>query len=188
MPRAKRTAAKRRRDYILPQEVDLLLDTALQTGRHGHRNYTLILLGYRHGLKLGDLTDLRWRMVDLKGKKLQVTRGRNRVKTVHPLRRDELVALRKLKRDYPGGAHVFMTDRGGPLTGRSVSRVITEAGEAAGIKISLTPRVLRRGCAYALVSAGHNILAVQEYLRFGDIEKVLRYLELPRDPFRDFWK
>ena len=188
MPRAKSSNAKKSRNHLEPQEVRLLLEAAKLYGRHAHRNFTLILLGYRHGLKLGELNGLRWRDVDLSKKTLRIARRRRKTASIHPLRKDEAAALRQLKRNYPNSSYLFVNDRGSQLTERSVNRIVTEAGEAAGLKIPVTPRTLRRSCVRNLALAGNNLLAVQHFLGYDNVGRVLRYLELPKQPFKDFWK
>src|SRR5262249_22252638 len=42
-------------------------------------------------------------------------RVKNGIPSVHPIRGDEMRALRKLRRDYPRDAHVFVSERGGPI-------------------------------------------------------------------------
>ena len=188
MPRIKKTVARRTRDYVRPKEVDRLLRAAMGTGRHGHRNYTLILLCYRHGLRLGELMDLRWRMVDFKRKVLRVSRSLNGINSVQPLSGIELRALRKLKKDYPGSSYLFVTNYGTTLSNRAASRIVAEAGQNAGLRFHVSPSMLRRGCGHALANAGHSIIALQHYLGHRDIRHTLRYMELPSQPFKDFWK
>jgi integrase len=187
MPRTRKTAARRKRDYVLPNEVDRLLKAATSTGRHAHRNYTLILLGYRHGLRLSELIDLRWSMIDFKRKTLRVSRALNGIDTVHPLGKKELQALRKLRKDYPRSAYLFITDSGRQLGQRTASRIVAEAGERAGLRFHLSPSMLRHGCGHALANAGHSIVAVQHYLGHRDIRHTMRYTELPEHPFKGFW-
>lgn len=188
MPQAKKRGSRRSRDYVLPKEVDRLLETAIDTGRHGHRNYTLILLCFRHGLRLGELRNLEWKMVDFPGKALRVSRSMKGLSSRHPLNAIELKALRKLKKDYPGNRYLFVSEDGGRLSGRSISRIISETAEEAGLKFQVNARMLRRGCGHALAQAGHNIVALQHYLGHKNILRTLRYFELPAKPFKDFWK
>ena len=61
----------------------------------------MLLIGYRHGLRVSELVALRWDMVDIKQGLLHVTRMKNGVASAHPLRGPELRALRKLQRLYP---------------------------------------------------------------------------------------
>ena len=188
MPKAKRKVARQARDYVLPQEVDRLLEAALSEGRHAHRNSTLILLCFRHGLSLGELTEMQWKQVDFGRKVLKVSRAMRGISSRHPLSGTEIKALRKLKKDYPGSRYLFVSDHGRRLTSRSVSRVISEAGEIAGLKFHVTARMLRRGCGHALAQAGHHIVALQHYMGHRNILKTLRYTELPSEPFKKFWK
>lgn len=43
---------RRSREYLFPQKVQQLIDAACKSGRHPHRDATLILLTYRHGLRV----------------------------------------------------------------------------------------------------------------------------------------
>jgi integrase len=58
---------KRTREHLLPQEVEVMLKAARGVGRHGNRDATLILLAYRHGLRVSELVALRWEQVNFNG-------------------------------------------------------------------------------------------------------------------------
>jgi site-specific recombinase XerD len=58
-PRKAPNATRRSREYLTPREVDLLIATARRLGRHGHRDATMVLLAYRHGLRVSELVALR---------------------------------------------------------------------------------------------------------------------------------
>jgi type 1 fimbriae regulatory protein FimB/type 1 fimbriae regulatory protein FimE len=107
------------------------MKAAAKTGRHGHRNSTLILLTYRHGFRVSELIALRWDQVELDSGSLHVSRVKKGTPSVHPIRGPEIRALRRLKRDYPETQYVFVTERKGPLTDSAVRKVITRAGEVA---------------------------------------------------------
>lgn len=189
MARTKRkTVSRRSRDHLSPQEVGRLLEAAADGGRHSHRNYTLILLCFRHGLRLNELTEMRWTMVDFARKLLRVKRINNGISSVHPLSAIELKALRKLKRDYPRTPYLFVTDRKAKLSKRTVSRIVATAGRDAGLRFHVSPRMVRHACGYALAKADHNVVALQHYLGYRNIRHMLRYLELPAKPFKDFGK
>ena len=144
--RSKKKVTRRSRDYVLPKEVDSLLRAAINAGgRHAHRNYTLILLCYRHGLRLYELTELRWRMVDMERKILRVSRTRNGINSVQPLRAPELIALRKLKRLYPDSSYLSVNARGNNLPQRTVSTAVAATGRAARLRRHVSPSMWRRG-------------------------------------------
>ena len=109
-------AALRLREYLTPGEVEKLISAA-RSGRYGHRDATLILIGYRHGLRASEIADLEWSQVEFtRAASLHVRRVKNGKPSVHPLRGDELRALRQLRKLYPDSAFVFATERGGPFT------------------------------------------------------------------------
>jgi type 1 fimbriae regulatory protein FimB/type 1 fimbriae regulatory protein FimE len=175
-----------KRTHLMPPDVRKLLDAAKEIGRHSHRNYTLILLAYRHGLRLGELTGLRWNMIDFQRRVLRVPRPGKSLNPEHPLNAPELQALRKLRKEYPGSTYLFMTDRGTRLSQRNISRIVAAAGRHARLKMHVSPKALRHACGYALAKAGHNPLAIQHFLGYQDARYVLRFLEMPDKPFRDF--
>jgi integrase len=61
-----------------------------------------------------------------------VRRVRNGKPATHPLRGDEIRALRELHRQFPESSFVFATERGGPFTSDAVNRLIKRIGERAG--------------------------------------------------------
>jgi type 1 fimbriae regulatory protein FimE len=66
-----RNDERSRRAYLTPDEVDRLMKAARSRGRYGHRDATMILLAYRHGLRVGELVTLRWDQIDLKLGRIQ---------------------------------------------------------------------------------------------------------------------
>src|SRR6516225_1164914 len=78
----------------------------------------MILVAYRHGLRASEVCDLQWQQIELSEGRLDVHRVKNGIPSVHPIRGDEMRALRKLRRDYPKEAYVFVSERGGRVSGR----------------------------------------------------------------------
>lgn len=64
----------RPREYLSVREVDLLIKAAGKSGRHRHRDATLILVIYRHGFRVSEVVALQWDMVDLSHGRLHVNR------------------------------------------------------------------------------------------------------------------
>jgi type 1 fimbriae regulatory protein FimE len=95
----------RSREYLLPDEVEKLLQAARKLGRYGQRNYTLLLLMYRHGLRVSEAIALRWNQVDLKEGQLHVRRLKNGKPSVQRWAGTELRSLRQLQRDFPDSPH-----------------------------------------------------------------------------------
>ena len=64
-PKRHKHADVRSREYLTAAEVERLRKAARSIGRHGLRNDTMILLVYRHGLRVAELITLRWDQLDL---------------------------------------------------------------------------------------------------------------------------
>jgi type 1 fimbriae regulatory protein FimB/type 1 fimbriae regulatory protein FimE len=179
----------RSREYLTPEEAEQLITAAGKRGRYGHRDATLLMLAYRHGLRVGELVALRWEQVDLKAGLLHVTRLKKGLPSTHPLRGPELRALRRLQREQsPPSPYVFTTERRGPLTTSAVRKIVAMAGEAAGLPFRVHPHMLRHGCGFKLANEGHDTRAIQQYLGHKNITHTVRYTELAPGRFKDFWK
>ena len=178
----------RSREHLTLDEVERLMDAAGKTGRHRHRDRTLILIAFRHALRVSELVALRWDQVDLKQGLLHVNRSKNGSPSTHPLRGPEIRALRRLQRDYPETPYVFVTERKGPLTTSSVRKLITRAGEKAELGFSAHPHMLRHACGFYLANEGQDTRAIQHYMGHKNIQHTVRYTELAADRFNGFWK
>ncbi len=187
-PRRTPNKARRSREHLTASEVQALMDAARKTGRHGHRDATLILIAYRHGLRVSELVSLRWDQIDLPQGLLHVARVKNGRPSTHPLRGPEIRALRRLQRDYPASPYVFTTERKGPLTTSAVRKIIARAGKPAGIGFPVHPHMLRHACGFKLANDGHDTRAIQHYLGHRNIQHTVRYTELAPDRFNGFWK
>jgi integrase len=177
----------RPREYLTPSEVETLISTAPQ-GRYGHRDATLILVAYRHGLRAVELCDLEWSQVEFdRAATLHVRRAKNGKPAAHPIRGDELRALRELQRQT-SGSYVFETERRTPFTTDAVNRLVKRIGERAGFPFKVHVHMLRHACGYALANAGHDTRAIQDWLGHRAIQHTTRYTELSQERFKDFWR
>ena len=187
-PRRTRNLDRRTREYLTPAEVDKLLAASAKVGRHGARDRTLILIAYRHGLRVAELVALRWDQVDLKAGLVHVARLKNGLASTQPIRGPELRALRELRRSYPDSPYLFVTERGGPMTPATVRKIIARAGELAALPLPIHPHMLRHSAGYKLANDGHDTRAIQQYLGHRNITHTVRYTELSPERFKNFWK
>ena len=186
-PPRRKNSEVRSREHLTPDEIDRLITSAKSLGRYGHRDATLILVAYRHGLRVSELVALRWDMVDLKKGLLHVSRLKNGIESTHPIRGPEIRALRRLKRDYPDTPYLFVTERKGPLTTSTVRKILARAGKHAKIGFPVHPHMLRHSTGYKLANDGHDTRAIQHYLGHKNIQHTVRYTELSANRFKDFW-
>jgi integrase len=181
-------AELRTREYLTDAEVKRL-QKAAGNNRWGHRDATMILVAYRHGFRVSELVDLRWDQVDFNAGTLAVRRAKRGTPATHPIRGDELRALRRLRREQdPRSPFVFTSERGSPFTTAGFARLVERAGEAAKLGFKAHPHMLRHACGFALANKGHDTRALQAYLGHRNIQHTVRYTELAPDRFKDFWR
>ncbi|MBW4473976.1 MAG: tyrosine-type recombinase/integrase [Stenomitos rutilans HA7619-LM2] len=188
-PNARKYADVRSREHLLPDEVDMMLAAIKKSnGKHAHRDATLILLLYRHGLRVSEAAALKWEQVDFNGTTLHVTRAKRGTPSTQPLYGDELRALRKLKRDYPASTYIFTSSRKAPLAKDTIGGIIEKAGELAGLPFPVHPHMLRHACGYYLAAEkGVDTRTVQAYLGHRNIQHTVRYTALSPKPFKGLW-
>jgi integrase len=186
-PLRRPNAELRTREYLTAAEVEALIEAA-KRNRHGHRDATMVLLAFRHGLRAAELVDLEWSQVDFTGAVLHVRRAKKGTPATHPLRGDEMRALRKLQRESPASSFVFVSERGSPFSTAGFAKLIERAGIVAGFDFKAHPHMLRHACGFALANAGHDTRALQAYLGHRNIQHTVRYTELAPDRFKDFWR
>ena len=96
----------------------------------------------------------------------------------HTLDRDEVSALRKLRTNQePGTTHLFLSERGRPLSADMVNRIIERAGQQSGLG-HVHPHMLRHSAGYMLSNEGTDTRAIQAYLGHRNIQHTVRYTEL----------
>ena len=185
--RRRPNAALRTREYLTEAEVKRLI-AAAGRNRWGHRDATMILVAYRHGLRVSELVDLRWDQVEFATGALHVRRVKQGTPSTHPILGDELRALRRLQRDQePKSPFVFTSERGAPFTTPGFARMVERVGDKAKLAIKAHPHMLRHACGYALANKGHDTRALQAYLGHRNIQHTVRYTELSPTRFKDFW-
>jgi integrase len=188
MARRRPNAELRSREHLTGDEVERLIDAAKE-GRHGHRDATMLLVAYRHGLRVSELTDLRWDQLDFATANLHVRRAKKGTPATHPIQGDELRALRRLQREQePKSSFVFTSERGGPFTTAGFARIVAAATQRAGMKIKAHPHMLRHACGFKLANDRHDTRGLQAYLGHRNIQHTVRYTELSPTRFKNFWR
>ena len=143
-PRRLANAEYRSREYLTPTEVDRLIKAAGKN-RYGHRDATMLLVCYRHGLRASELVSLEWSQVDFNAGHMHVRRLKGSTDAVHPIRGDELRALRRLQREQePKSTFVFTTERGSPFSTAGFLRMVQRVGDAAKLDFPVHPHMLRQ--------------------------------------------
>ena len=187
-PRRRPNAEVRSREYLTQAEVERLIEAA-GDNRNGHRDATMVLVAYRHGLRAIELVALRWDAVDFTHSRLHVRRVKNGSPSVHPLSGRELRALRRLQREQePKSSFVFTSERGAPFSIAGWRKMVMRLGRAAKFDVAIHPHMLRHACGYKLANDGVDTRSLQAYLGHKNIQHTVRYTELAPTRFKDFWR
>lgn len=181
-PAKPRNVDVRGREYLTGEEVERLRRAALSLGRHGDRDSAMILLAYRHGLRVSELVGLRWDQVDFTRKTIYIRRLKGSRNGTHDLGRSEVTVLKRLDRANAGrSAFVFANERGGALSRWAVDKVLRRAGAHCDPPIVVHCHMLRHACGYELINDGVTTRRVQDHLGHRSIVHTERYTELAPD-------
>jgi integrase len=186
-PRRRSNVEYRTREHLTEKEVERLI-AAAKANRYGHRDATMLLVAFRHGLRASEVCNLRWEQVDYAAANLHVRRVKNGTPSTHPLSGREMRALRRLQRESVASPFVFVSERGSPFAVAGFRSMVIRAGEVAGFEFQVHPHMLRHATGFKLANDGVDTRSLQSYLGHKNIQHTVRYAELSPERFKKFWQ
>ena len=184
-PLRRKNVEVRTREYLTADEIERLL-AVVKKNRYGQRDATMVLICYRHGLRVSELVNLKWSQVHFKGGRLHVNRVKSGSPAVHPLCGDELRALRQLRREHPTADFIFTSERGTPFAPTGFAKMVERAGVAAGIEFKAHPHMLRHACGHILANKGVDTRSLQVYLGHKNIQHTAALHRIVAEPVQGF--
>lgn len=183
-------SAKRTREYLTTEELDKLLATSKGCTRNPERDYCILLLMFRHGLRVSELCTIKLSDINVETKEFHVNRLKGCDSGPHELYKGEPPAvkawmLERAKMDPPADCDtLFISERRKPLSRGSVWVMIGQVATAAGLAhLDIHPHMLRHSCGYNLVNKGTDIRIIQGYLGHRSITSTVRYTNLDSKRF-----
>jgi type 1 fimbriae regulatory protein FimB len=182
--KARPIRTKRGRMTILtPAETLALLKAAK---KRSTRDWAMILLAYRHGLRASEVCGIKMADMDLKSGSLSIRRLKGSLHTIQPLYQhrgqpllDEMAALRAWlhKRSADGSDYLFTSQKGGKLGRTQFFRNFQKVAESAGLSTEKRhPHVLKHSLASHLVSGNANLALIRQALGHRSISSTMQYI------------
>ena len=204
-PKKRQRAPEGERKHLTLLEVDRLLAATKDNPRTGLRDRCLILLMFRHGLRVTEACAMRVDQVDLESKILQVQRLKGGLSTTQPLRTEEIRLLKgwmaererwlRQWRKKESGIGValdrhalFLSARGTALSRKTFWALLRRYGELAGLALPPHPHMLRHACGFALADQGADTRLIQDYLGHRNIQHTVRYTATNPVRFEKLWR
>jgi type 1 fimbriae regulatory protein FimB len=181
---------KRRREYLTQDEIDKLLAASKIGSRNSPRDYCILLLMFRHGLRVSELCSIKLSDIDVEAKTFHVKRLKGCDSGPHEFYNGESQAVKtwlieRSKLNPPESCDtLFISERRKPLSRVTVWLMIRQTAESAGLEhLEIHPHMLRHSTGYALVNKGVDIRVIQGFLGHRSISSTVRYTALDRTRF-----
>lgn len=174
------------KDFLTAGEMEQLLKAARKT-RNGERDYCMLLVAYRHGLRVSELIEMRLSDLSLDEGRVFVRRKKDGLSTSHPLQGDELRALRAYLRTRTENLPwLFISEQRGQFTRQALNYLVKKIGQEAGFD-GLHPHMLRHSCGHELANQGRDTRLLQDWLGHRDIRHTAHYTRTAARRFEGIW-
>jgi type 1 fimbriae regulatory protein FimB len=147
---------------------------------------------FRHGLRVSEACGLVLEQVDVESRILHVARLKGGLSTTHPLRGDEIRAIKawlveRVRMKAPGRSF-FLSDQRKPLNRSTVNLLLRKYGEKARLPVAVYPHMLRHACGFDLADQGADTRLIQDYLGHRNIQHTVRYTATNPARFEKLWR
>ncbi len=150
------------------------------------RDFAIFELLYSSGLRVGELTSIALKDLDIKNGWVRVI-GKGSKERYAPIGSRALKALEEylpvrstLAERDPGRSvdALFLNNRGAPLSSRSVRRILKDYLDPAGICRDASPHTFRHSFATHLLHGGADLRSIQELLGHSSLSTTQRYTRM----------
>ncbi len=178
---------ERGKNFLGEKEIDVLLEAA-KKNRHSVRDHLILLMMYRHGLRVSEVISIKLADLNLPQARIWIRRLKNGLSVEQPMAGDELRAIKRyLKIRDNALPWLFLSERNQPMTRHSINYIIGTAGRKAKLG-SINPHMLRHSCGFYLANKGYDLRLIQDYLGHRDPKHTAHYTRVASHRFENLWK
>jgi integrase/recombinase XerD len=183
--------------YLRLEEVEKLLEQPDSKTPTGLRDRAMLEVLYSTGLRVSELIGLGVSDLDVKvgcvrcigkgDKERIVPVGKKALNTVDKYLRDGRPQLLRTAKASSGPA-LFVNRRGVALSRVGVWKILSAYGRRAGLRVALTPHMLRHSFATHLLERGADLRSVQLMLGHADISTTQIYTHVVEERLKQIYK
>ena len=183
--------------YLRLEEVERLLTQPDSKTALGLRDRAMLEVLYSTGLRVSELTGLRVSDLDSKSGCVRCI-GKGDKERIVPVGRKALDMVAKYLRESraellrqakgPSSVALFVNRRGAPLSRVGVWKILSAYGRRAGLRVALTPHMLRHSFATHLLERGADLRSVQLMLGHADISTTQIYTHVVEERLKQIYK
>ncbi len=175
--------------YLTENEVEQLI-LASKNSRHPIRNSLMILMMFRHGLRVSELINLRIKSINFENNLIWINRLKGGLSLEHPILGDEKRAIKRYLRTREktdNSPYLFINERMDQFSRKTINYIIKTAAKKATLD-NVHPHTLRHSCGYYMANKGTDLRTMQDYLGHRDPKHTVIYTQISGSRFESIWE
>ena len=183
---------KRLPKYLNFEEIEKLLKAFDNNNYLGLRNSLILEILYSTGIRVSEITNIKLKDISLSNKTIIIDGKGNKQRIVYFGSICSNLLELYLKKSYPilnqnNSDYLLLSKTGKKINEREIRKVVDDASSIAGIKIKISPHVLRHTFATHMLNEGADLRSVQELLGHENLSTTQVYTHLTNEKIRNVY-